>query len=115
MTPIPQDLVEKVAEVVWQNDSLRATYKPRRILWTEAGELERKQAMSTATAAIQSMIDAGWIKPPDGMIPMWTPDPRKMHVGPSLIDAGWKCPKPAAPSTVTIRDGMPLSEIAKVK
>lgn len=64
MTDIPQDLVEKVAEVVWQNDSLRATYKTRRTLWTEAGELERKQAMSTATAAIQTLIDEGW-KPPE--------------------------------------------------
>lgn len=60
MTPIPQDLVEKVAMAMW--DARELQFTPR--LRVPYSSRQDNSSLTMATAAIQTLIDEGW-KPPE--------------------------------------------------
>lgn len=57
------DIVEKVAEAIWQQDSIRVVGTRRLVLWAEAGDGVQETARWQARAAIQAIKEAGWKSP----------------------------------------------------
>jgi len=57
------DMVERVARAIWNEDSVRATGRDRRIDWSDAGPADHAKFASLARAAIAAMRE-----PTDGMV-----------------------------------------------
>ena len=54
---IPDDLVERVAEEMWQAESMRAVGTRRTVPWSEAGEAAHMQWRPLAKAALAIALE----------------------------------------------------------
>lgn len=51
------NLIETLAERLWQAESLRATDKPRRIPWSEVGEKEKEHWRVYARVSVSTLAE----------------------------------------------------------
>lgn len=72
-------MIERVAEGLWQAESVRATGKRRRILWNEEGDKARESWRFMARAAIEAMRN-----PTDEML-----DACQRALVDTMRDLGW--------------------------
>jgi len=44
-----QDMIEKIAECIWQSEAIRASGQPRRVDWSDVSDEDRRKYLFTAT------------------------------------------------------------------
>lgn len=56
---VTDEMVERAAEAMWQEESLRATHKPRRIAWADEGDDTKEKWRGLARVALSARQEGG--------------------------------------------------------